>query len=139
MFEFVRNNDCFWPVELPKRQDDGSILPVRVLIKFRLFTRSELIKKRDAITAVAEQLAAARAGAAPDQVLASLRAQEAMHEDQDAEVRDRIVGWRDIVDLDGNAVPFDTDTLEWLLDDEPRFEALRKGLYEASRGAVAKN
>lgn len=141
MFDRAQQGECFWPVKLPKRTEAGGIEDVEVLVRYRIFTRSELQARRQALTEAAERLAAARSAGDADALQGFLADQDRVQAQDERELRERIVGWKGIVvsEESGEELPFSEADRDWLLDDEPRFLALRKGLYEASRGAVAKN
>lgn len=141
MFDRAQQGECFWPVKLPKRTEAGGIEEVEVLVRYRIFTRSELKARRAQLTESAERLAQARSAGDMAALQGFMGDQEQMQAQDEQELRERIVGWKGIlVSADSDAeLPFTEADRDWLLDDEPRFLALRKGLYEASRGAVAKN
>jgi hypothetical protein len=140
MFEFTEGNECFWPVKLPRRTEAGEIELCEVLVRYRIFTRKELAAKRnDAAKRVSQQLADA-IQAVDGQVARETALDELAQIDAttEAEVRERITGWKGIT-RNGEEMPFSADVLDLLLTDQARYEALRDGLYEASRGARAKN
>lgn len=140
MFEFTEGNECFWPVGLPRVNDAGEVETCQVLIRYRIYTRTELAQqRRDTVREAAKryQDAGTNHGDASrvEQALAEL---DAAHAARASEVRDRVTGWKGIA-RGGEEIGFDLGVLDHLLDNEARFEALRDGLYEASRGARAKN
>lgn len=141
MFDRAQQGECFWPVKLPKRTEAGGIEEVEVLVRYRIFTRSELRARRRQITDAAEKLAAAKDSGEMEVLPTFITRQEQMESQDEDELRERIVGWKGILVSaeSGEELPFSEADREWLLDDEPRFQALRRGLYEASRGAIAKN
>lgn len=141
MFDRAQQGECFWPVKLPRRTEAGGIEEVDVLIRYRIFTRSELRARRRQITEAAERLAAAKQGGEVEGLPTFITRQEEIESQDESELRERILGWRGILVSaeSGEELPFSEADREWLLDDDARFLALRKGLYEASRGAVAKN
>jgi hypothetical protein len=53
-------------------------------------------------------------------------------------LRDHIAGWEDIVDASSNPLPFNTDTLEAVIEYLPLRRTLEVGLIEASLNAPGK-
>lgn len=139
MFEYAKGNICFWPVDLPQRMDDGNVVPVPVLIQFALFTRDELKARRATITENARALAAySHTSAEAWEEMARMQRQS--EDCQEADLRERLMGWKGIVKAGTEEeLPYSDELRDWLIADELRFEALNRALYEASRGAVRKN
>ena len=139
MFDLIEGDVCYWPVKLPRVNAEGEVEEVEVRILYRRYTRAELREQRNA---AADRATRALGDAmrendnqARTEALDELRAIDAATE---ADVRARIIGWKDIT-RKGEAVPFSTEALDQLLAYEERYQALRNGLYEASRAARAKN
>lgn len=139
MFKYAPENKCYWPVDLPERTAEGGIELVRVLVLYRLLTRAELKQVRRDLTAFARQLAANR-DAGPEAIERFGDLQEQQDTATAEDLRGRILGWKGIAGPDSDDdLPYSDQVRDWLLADEARFKALRQGLLEASRGAVAKN
>lgn len=140
MFEFTEGNECFWPVRLPRVNDEGEVETCEVLIRYRIYTRAELAVQRiDAARDAARHVleVAAQSGDA-EKVEEALQSLQAAYDARLVEVRDRITGWKRITRND-EPIAFSAEVLDRLLENQARFEALRNGLYEASKGARAKN
>jgi hypothetical protein len=93
---------------------------VEIRIRYRLLTRGEL-------RALAGEIREAEGDA--DALLGKL----------DARLAERITGWEGIGDEDGAPLAFTADNLAALLDQPYLREAIERGLYAASRGALEKN
>lgn len=142
MFELARENKCWWPVDLPTTDDQGEVVNHRVRVLYRLLTRKQLARDRN--TLATDMLkASGRVDAEGEgdrrnvgQVLEDLAARD---EGREQRLREHVCDIRDIVDQDGNAVPFGPEVLAALMEREAWFEALHEGLYRASAGARPKN
>lgn len=110
MFKLAEKNEVLWPVTVPVPQDGGTVTEVEIQIRYKLLTRSRMDE------------------------LPRLPAKE-----QDGALLDHITGWEGVQATDGKDVPFSRDNLIALLDIGPVQRAVVRGLYEASRGAPAKN
>ena len=119
MFQFARQREVLWPVTVAVPADGGP-QAVEIQIRYRLLTRSELRALAGAI---------AEAQGDTDALLGTL----------DARLAERITGWEGIAGEDGQPLPFTADTLAALLDQPYLREAIERGLYAASRGALEKN
>lgn len=121
MFKFARERVVSWPVTLSVPQDGGP-QKVEVRVRYRLMTRSEM-----------------------DTVVRRLREQAddgsplAVGDTIDALLEERIVGWGGIEGESGELLEFNAENLKAMLDVPFLREAFESGLYQASRGALAKN
>lgn len=154
MLKLSPTNEVWWRIDVPDRDDNGELVAQPVRFRLRIYTRTEL-KARAAAridaagNALAEAMRAMLSAKSQDDVAAAREAIDAagqrLAEDdqvQADDLRARIVGWNadDITgEEDGQPVEFSEQLRDALLADEARFEALRAGLLEASRGARAKN
>lgn len=153
MIRLAADNTVWWRVNVPDRNDDGEIVEQPVRFRFRIYTRKELKEKALAranagAVATAEAMRKLVGQRTREEIDAALAEAEAaiarMGDDEELaaqELRDRIIGWRpeDITDQDGQSVSFSEQLRDALLADEARYQALRRGLLEASRGARPKN
>lgn len=141
MFRRAQRNEVFWPVVLPDRQPDGTTQQTEIQVCFRIFTRAELKARKDRLQASAARVANARAARAVDELESALADMKAINDADEAELRARIVDWKGVIvsEEDPSPLPFSPEDRDWLLTDEARYQALLRALYEASRGAVAKN
>lgn len=155
----AKDNVVPWRVDVPERGEDGELITVPVVFRFRIYTRQELRDKahqraaaaRIALADAMRSLVGVKlddpAGAVA--VEAAAKAAEAAERDiydaDDIDARElaaRIVGWRarDVTDEEtGQPIEFTEQLRDVMLTDEARFHALRVGLLEASHGARRKN
>lgn len=140
MFKFAPKGLVNWPVKLATR-NEGELVEHSAMFLFRVLTRSELqaeIARRlvPAANALVEAMRQAKSGEDASDVIT--RAMREM-EEGDKLLRERVVGWRDIVDESGEPIPFSLETLNAMLEDPLLYGAIKQGLMDASNGAVAKN
>lgn len=122
MFRFAKNREVMWPVTINVPADGGGVIEVKISVRYKLLTRAEM---REAVGAA--QKAGGNATA------------EDMRKD-DAWLAERITGWEDVVDdSTGDPLAFTPDNLAALLNEPYVAAAIGAGLWEASRGAAAKN
>jgi hypothetical protein len=137
MFRLANLGVVQWPVQLP--QPDGSGERATIFVSYAILTREEL-RDEQRRYAAAYRGAVAALGAEPDQ--ATLDRLESEGDARDAAaldmLRTRIKGWSGIEDDDG-PVAFAADKLDALLAYELYAQPLLTGLFDASRGALAKN
>lgn len=136
MYEFAPKRNVLWPVDMPQQSEDGSEAPPRrMLIRYKLLTRTELAA-RNAI--IARSLVGNLTGVTDpneaERIIAAAEQRAAANAEQ---LRERVLGWRD--PASGKAGDFTAEEREALLEDFPTFDALLRGLVEASEGARAKN
>lgn len=149
-FRFAANRVIYWPVELPPRDlasTSGENKPQRVRVLYHLLKREELRERElRTVTTLATRLRTVIAkGGTAEEVgkIAEDFEREGMAEVD--ELVQRIKGWADgDVAVEGDAgasevLPYSDANLRLILTDEAVFRAFRAGLYDASRGAVAKN
>lgn len=111
MFKLAEQNQVRWPVTVQVPQDGGTVRDVEIGIDYRLLTKAEAASIKNMPDALAE-----------------------------TRMLDHVVGWDDrVVDTDGKPVPFSRDNLLALLEYDFVARAVVLGLYQASRGAPAKN
>lgn len=141
MFRRAQRNEVFWPVVLPDRQPDGTTQQTEIQVCFRIFNRAEFKARKERLQAIAARMAEARVARDLPAIQASLAEMKAMQDDDEAELRDRLVDWKGVIvsEEDPSPLAFSPEDRDWLLSDEARYQILRSALYEASRGAVAKN
>jgi len=136
-FKHAKNNIVFWPVKLIERNPDGGEQSEKVVyIQYRIFGRSERKERERKTRAALSALTSAKPG---EEFAAANVAVEKLKEEADADVCNRICGWRDLTDAAGQPLPFSAEALAELLEDEAHFDRIAAGLNEASRGARAKN
>jgi hypothetical protein len=153
MIKLAQDNVVWWRVNIPDRTEDGEIVEQPVRFRLRIYTREEL-KQRGldrgnrgaAETAEAmRRLITVRTRQDIDAALADAqKAITRMAADDTLELeelRSRIVGWNadDIRGPDDEPVSFSEQLRDALLADEARYQALSRGLLEASHGARPKN
>ncbi len=111
MFKLAEQNQVRWPVTVQIPQDGGTVRDVEIGIDYRLLTKQQA------------------------------REIKALDDDQaESRLVDHVVGWDDrVVDTAGQPVPFSRENLELLLEYDFIARAIVLGLYQASRGAPAKN
>lgn len=128
MFPFAPKGEIEWPVDLPRSD-------ARVLIRFRRLTKTEL-RERNAQAAVllADRLTP---DTTAEQIAALVAQANARAVATDAELRERVLGWRD--PATGAAADFTPAELDALIEDRPTFEALLAALIECSEQGKAKN
>lgn len=129
MFRFAHQNRVFWPVELASRGSDGEPVTAAAYIGYQLLTDDELDAHND------ESLRLFRSTDIDTRITEG----NAVKKANKALLRDRVFGWRDIVDNDDVPLAFSRETLDAMLADPLLFRALLHGLFEASRGAKEKN
>lgn len=148
MFQLAENNIVWWRVDMPGRNPEGELDTAPVRLRLRIYTRAELRERQlermrgslhpltDALDKLVNSADAEQLRAATTDVQARVDAFMQESDAADADVRGRLVGWR-AEDMGG--IEFDESWRDKLLDDEPRFNAIREALDEASRGVRAKN
>lgn len=127
MFKLAKQREVLWPVTIEVPDDGGSgvVTPVQIKVRYKLLSRTEM---RESIELARKQAD----GAAP-------MSEEAVRAD-DAWFAARVTGWEDVVDADsGAAIAFSGEALAAMMDVPYVAKALVAGLWEASRGAAAKN
>lgn len=142
MFKFAKTREAYWPVDLPTRTDEGALETKRVLIRYRLMTRDELLDANKRLqAATARKLAEiAREGKTAD-LDTLLDEMDKESRTEYADLLARVVGWRegDIGDEDGNPLPCSREVVAAMCQDDAIYRALVTGMYAASRGAPVKN
>lgn len=127
MFKLAKQREVLWPVtiDVPAEDGSGAVKPVQIKIRYKLLSRTEM---REAIE-VAKQQAAAGGEMTEEQARA------------DGEwLAARITGWEDVVDAEtGGPAEFSAEALAALLDVPYVAQPVASGLWDASRGAPAKN
>ena len=118
MFKFAKKREVLWPVTIMVPVDDGKTAEQQFTVRFRLMTKSEMTD------ALAETV---------DEDMSKVFAA------QDARLVDHVVGWSGLVDETGDELPFTSSALNALLDVPYVRSAIEGALWEASRGAPAKN
>lgn len=159
MFKFAQTGIITWPVEFPV-DSDGNVTPTKVLVRFRVLTRPELREidnakvdaqarsLADTISKVMEPLrgttdterAAEQQARAEATLVALSEAQRKGNEREDrrvARVLSRVVS----IQPPGESefLPVSADDLAQQLRFDVLLNAYEQGLFDASRGAVAKN
>jgi len=119
MFRLAKQREVLWPVTV-QVPEDGGPQSIEIKVRYKLLARSELRALASALSTVAGDT---------DALLAEL----------DTKLIERITGWEDLGDEDGNALAFTRANVEAVLDIPYLREAIEQGLYAASRGALAKN
>lgn len=142
MFRFAQSREAYWPVDLPSRSVTGEVVTHRVLIRYRLMSRSELLEANKRLqAATARKLAEyARKGETAD--LSAIL--DEMDRESRAEYEDvlaRVTGWRDgdIADETGEPLAYSREVVAAMCEDQAIYQALVAGMYAASRGAPPKN
>ena len=137
MFKFAVNRQVLWPVVVHIPRDDGSGegLEAQVKIRYRLLTQAELTAR------AREDLESARVVGGDQTVVEGLLAQISPEriEQRLQELKDRITGWEDFADEQGEPLPFTPENLAAVLDVPYLRGPIERGLVEASQGARAKN
>lgn len=131
MFRFANQSRVFWPVELASRGADGEPVKSTAYIGYQLLDRDELRKHEAGRLHLID--------AAKDSMADYVKQADAWDKTNIKLLRERIYGWRDIVDNADVPLVFSRETLDALLRDSLLFPALLQGLFEASRGAKEKN
>ena len=129
MFRFANQSRVFWPVELASRGADGEPIKAMAYIGYQILTDDELDARND------ESLRLFRS----TDIDTRINEGNALKKANKALLRERVFGWRDIVDNNDVPVTFAHETLDAMLADPLLFRALLHGLFEASRGAKEKN
>jgi hypothetical protein len=130
MYRFAASNKVFWPVTLPSRGEDGVPVEATAYIGYLYLSRDELrARDRNAVQAMG-------VGVPLESRLAEVDKLDAANVEL---LRTRIFNWKDIADNNDVPLPFSPETLDAMLADALLFNALLKGLFEASRGAREKN
>lgn len=129
MFRFANQSRVFWPVELASRGADGEPVTATAYIGYRILTDDELDARND------ESLRLFRS----TDIDIRIADGNALKKANKALLRERVFGWRDVVDNDDKLLPFSAEMLDAMLADPLLFKALLHGLFEASRGAKEKN
>lgn len=160
MFRFAHLGRVWWPVELPYGGGEDGDEPVTIHLLFQLMTDEELDAREKAALAhsvaglfrepapaaddasttapsAADEAAQIRQQA--DAVIALLSATQAAKLESRADLLTRVSDWRDVVDDDGQPVPFAVEKLEAMLQHRPVFVAVRDALLTASRDGGSKN
>lgn len=137
MYKKAKEEKVYWPVTLLQRDaEGGEPVEAKVYILFRIYKRSERNERKRLLNEAFAKLTAAKPG---EEFTAANAAVEAIKDQAEAEVVDRVCGWREYVDADGQPVPFTAAERDELLDDESNFERIKQALHDASTGARAKN
>lgn len=110
MFKLAQQNEVLWPVTVQVPQDGGTTKAVEISVRYRLLTKTDARDMK------------AMDDAASEQALLS-----------------HITGWEGVADMAGNPVPFTPDNLAALVEHDYVARAIVLGLYQASKGAPAKN
>lgn len=127
MFKLAKQREVLWPVTInvPAEDGSGAVTPVQIKVRYKLLSRTEI---REAID-VAKQQAEKGGEMTEEQVRAD-----------DEWLAARITGWEDVVDAEtGAPVEFSAEALAALMAVPYVTPGLAKGLWDASRGAPAKN
>lgn len=148
MFGLANEGKIWARVEIPDRNEEGEIVLVPVRLLLRPYTRAELREQRmvgmrahlQPVLESLDRLSSAEGEDAVRTASADVRSAidsyEAAEIASDRDIASRVCGWR-AEDVGGEA--FAPDLLAALLADEARFQAIRAGLLDASRGARRKN
>lgn len=122
MFRFAKSREVLWPVTINVPVDGGGVSEAKIRVRYKLLSRTEM---REAVNIARK----ADGNATEEQV-----------KQDEAWLADRITGWEDVVDdATGDALAFTPDNLAALLEESYVAAAISAGLWEASRGAAAKN
>lgn len=159
MFKFAQTGIITWPTVFPV-DTDGNVAPTTVLVRYRVLTRAELreidnIRIDAQVRSLADTIAkvmqplqgatdaerAAEQQARAEATLAALDdAKKKGHEREDqrvARVRPRVIAIQPPGESEFAEIT--PDQLEQQLGYEVLLAAYEQGLFDASRGAVAKN
>lgn len=112
MFKVTKNRVVWWPVTIHEPREDGSgkTNKIRVKIKYQLVGKDLARAVRDT----------------PD-------------EDVEERLVENILDWEGFADEDGNELTFNPQNLRDVMQIPYAERAIALGLFDASRGAVAKN
>lgn len=137
MFTFAQDGNVLWPVKLVVRTADGED-PGEAEVKFlfRIFTRAERKAREQSMRGALGALRAANGDVDFAKAEENLRTLE---DQAEADLRERVLGWRGIVGADGAELAFTPALRDALLNDEAHYARIAAGLNEASLGARAKN
>lgn len=131
MFRFADLNRVIWPVTI----GEGTFR-----VDFAIFNRKQLRERqRRALEQMAGKINAEGAPKSADDVVAMLDAATAREDGDEAELLARVKGWFDVEDGSSQPVPFSVERLQAMLDTDYGFQALMRGLMQASREGPAKN
>ena len=148
MFTLAEDNIVWWRVDMPGRNEDGELDTAPVRLQLRIYTRAELRERKskrmtDSINPLSEALNRMMQAQDPAQLSAATQGLEERVNDlnetaeaEEAEVHERVLGWR-AEDLGG--LEFSPEIRDRLLADDLRFNAIRQALEDASRGVRSKN
>lgn len=128
MFKYAKIREVLWPVTLSIPRDDGSgeVDNVSIKVRFKLLDRSEMAELMTRAGEYSESITAAQI--ADDMALS------------DRDLCSRITGWEGVVDADsGEPIPYSPENAAALININYVRAAIDAGLWEASRGAPAKN
>lgn len=145
MFKEAESGVVYWPVPMLASDANNELKEVSVHVGYRVFTRTELAAKQSEMIKRATDTAAqlGSLGKGVDEVMASIENNRHAADADHAVLMERVVGWRAGADAETGAQielqPFSEAALRAALDREWLFNAMRNGLYQASRGAVQKN
>jgi hypothetical protein len=141
MFRYAPKGKVFWPVTFVSRDPEGGeLIEERAYIFYSpLGRKARKARDKRLTAALMSGLSSASAVPTVNDVQKLTDGVEKLTNENDEELIANIHGWKDMIDADGNPLPFSKEVLLAMLDDDPLYNAFAKGLDECSRGAHAKN
>lgn len=146
MFKEAETGVVYWPVIMLASNANSELREVTVHVGYKIFERAELhAAQRAAMDRAAEtaRKLSASGGRSVDEIMTAVSANDDAADADHVMLMERVVGWRAGTDAETGAAielaEFSKAALSKALSREYLFNALRNGLYHASRGAVQKN
>jgi hypothetical protein len=138
MFKFAQDGKVYWPVNLVAfdAAEGAEPVDVKVAFLFKRYTRTELRAREKLLE---KPMALLRVAKTEEEISTALDTLNELNDKADADMADRVLGWRGVFDIAGKPLEFSPEVLAALLDDEAQYKRIAAGLNEASRGAKAKN
>lgn len=137
MYTFAKNGEVWWPVTVTTTDDNGGFTDSAFVCLFKVRSRAERRTREKEITAAL--LKKAKGAKSTEDLEKLAHDLEERQLNDDADLVNRVRGWKQLVDGEAADVPFNKQNLKALLDNDAVCTAMSKSFEEACRGAKAKN
>lgn len=142
MFDLAHLGVVAWPVTLTQQATDGTFVDTTITVRYRVFSREELRTRSQAtlgktLMRIHELV---RDKANPDEIAGAAQDIDTAAREEEGTLLDRITGWSGVGNAEtGGEVPYSPDIGRAVIALEPHYQALWRGLLEASQQARPKN